>query len=100
MTGHDTFYLLLDAAAILATVLMLMMTEKPMVDRTPDESIEHHIYGMLDNQQENGDEDLMTWSVDDIVADLLAYADLDEEETEDVIRAHVITWKLKRSITT
>lgn len=107
MIEHSTFYLLIDTAAILATAIMLYLTEKPMTEKPLPmdfaESVigyrEHRIHAMLDdailNQYDIGD-----WPVDDIVADLLAYADLTDDETEEAIRPHVITWKANRSIPT
>lgn len=93
MIEHSIFYLLVDTLAILATVGMLYVTEKEM-ERRQTETIEQHIHGMLNDP--GNEEDITTWSVDDIVADLLAYADLDDQETEDVIRQHVISWKANK----
>lgn len=60
------------------------------------ETTKDRIYAMLNDAKQN-DYDVSTWTVDDIVADLLAYADLRDDETEDVIRPHVITWKMART---
>ena len=69
-----------------------------MNQQNTSETIEQRIHGMLDNAVENG-YDVRDWSADDIVADLLAFADLmDEESFGDVLKPHVITWKLKRSV--
>jgi hypothetical protein len=46
---------------------------------------------------ENQDDDISTWTADDIVADLLAFADLRDDEGEEQIKPHVITWKMKRA---
>jgi hypothetical protein len=100
LTEHSTFYLLVDATAILATAIMLYWTEKqmPNEDPKPNEQ-EQRIHAMLDSANNDGYV-IEDWSVDDIVADLLAYAELSEEETEDAIRPHVITWKANRSTPT
>lgn len=80
-----------------------MMNEKPepldfaeSVAGHTNETQEQRVHSMLEEAQTNG-YDISDWTIDDIVADLLAYADLDEEETEDVLRRHVISWKAKRS---
>lgn len=57
---------------------------------------EARIHEMLTSTVENG-YDITTWTADDIVADVLAFADLDEDEGEAEIRPHVLTWKMKRS---
>lgn len=107
---HYDFYMTVDAIAILATALMLYMTEKQtMTHEKPEpldfaesvaghanETQEQRVHAMLDDAQTNGYE-IDHWSVDDIVADLMAFADTRDDETEDVIRPHVITWKANRS---
>lgn len=61
-----------------------------------NETREQRIYAMLDNAVENR-YDFSVWTVEDIIADLLVFADLNDDEAEDEIRPHVITWKQKRS---
>lgn len=62
------------------------------------EDVEQRVHDMLDNAVENG-YDVREWTADDIVADLLAFADLmDEESFADVLKPHVVSWKLKRSV--
>lgn len=98
MIEQSTFYLVIDAAAILATAIMLYLTEEPMTD--PKAALmEQRVHAMLNDAMQN-EYDIGDWSVDDIIADLLAYADLTDDETEEAIRPHVITWKANRSVPT
>lgn len=99
MTQQSIYYLL-DGAAIIATAIMLYLTEKPMPEKPKTPTMEQRVYAMLDSAVENG-YDIRDWSVDDIVADLLAFADLtNDDDTEENIRPHVITWKISRSVPT
>ena len=94
----ETFMLTLDLIAMTAVAAMLMLTENEMTDETkpPDQTDEQRIHAMLDDAV-NNDYDISTWTADDIVADLLAFADLRDDEGEEQIKPHVITWKMKRS---
>lgn len=94
----EEFHLLSDALGLLAVVIMLHLTEEPMTQPEP-ETMEQRIHSMLDDAMDN-DYDISTWTADDIVADLLAYADLNEEETAEAIKPHVIAWKMKRGAIT
>jgi hypothetical protein len=95
-----TIYITLDVIAIVAVAVMLYLTEEPMADQPttepPEQTQEQRIHSMLDDAMLN-EYDISTWTADDIVADLLAYADLRDDEGEDEIKPHVITWKMKRS---
>jgi hypothetical protein len=73
--------------------------ELKMMTHTPPNKVdttEQRIHSMLDDAMSN-DYDIATWTADDIVADLLAYADLRDDEGENEIKPHVITWKMKRA---
>jgi hypothetical protein len=61
-----------------------------------DKQLEQRIHEMLDDAIEN-DYDIATWTADDIVADLLAFADLHDDEGAEQLKPHVITWKMKRA---
>ena len=65
----------------------------------PNEEREKRIHSMLDDTVAN-EYNITTWSADDIVADLLAFADLEQDEGEDEIKPHVITWKMKKGVVT
>jgi hypothetical protein len=98
MGKTETIMLTLDAFALFAVALMLYLTEEAAMDTTPTETIEtteHRVFSMLDDAYQHNYHDLIDWSVDDIVADLLAFAELRDDEVEDTIRPHVITWKMK-----
>ena len=86
---EEEFFFALYMVAIIATVIMLYLTEPVM----PKPSDEQRIFAMLDDAGTNG-YDITTWTADDIVADLLAYADLKESDTEETIKPHVIKWKM------
>lgn len=88
------FYVFTDTCGMIATAVMLYLTE-PNMPETKTETTEQRVHSMLDDAVANG-YDVSTWTVDDIVADLLAYADLTDEETEEAIRPHVIAWKQVR----
>lgn len=94
----EEFTLLTDALGVAATAVMLFLTTRrtAMTDTTQTtQTDEQRVHAMLDDAMEN-QYDISTWTVDDIVADLLAYADLEESDTEETLRAHIITWKAKR----
>lgn len=96
----EAMYLTLDWLGLVATAIMLHLTREDhwMTTDTPQPTDEQRIHAMLDDAV-NNDYDITTWTADDIVADLLAYADLKESEGEAEIKPHVISWKLKRSAT-
>lgn len=103
MTSEE-FRLLADALGVAATAVMLFLTtrKRPMQKSLPQdfaESVvgndEQRIHAMLDDAMEN-QYDISIWTVDDIVADLLAFADLKDSDTEETLRVHIITWKAKR----
>ena len=58
---------------------------------------EQRIHGMLEDHLANQDDDISKWTADDIVADLLAFAELHDGEGEEEIKPHVISWKMKRA---
>jgi hypothetical protein len=95
MSNEEAFYLAVDALAILATVIMLNLTEKKMPEPIT-ETDEQRIHAMLDDAQTSG-YDISTWTADDIVADLLAFAELKETDTADTLKPHVIKWKTERN---
>jgi hypothetical protein len=92
MGSEETVFATLYALAILATAIMLYLTEEPMPEPPTDEQ---RVFAMLDDAQTNG-YDISTWTADDIVADLLAYADLKEGDTEESLKPHVIAWQNAR----
>lgn len=96
---EETVWLTLDAAAILAVAIMLYLTERTMDDKKT-KSREARIHAMLDEHNKGSEYDVSGWTVDDIVADLLAYAELAEDWGEDEIKPHVITWKMKNGLVT
>lgn len=98
MTTVEGFYFMCDVLGLVAVVVMLHLTEDHMTD-LPTETMEQRIHAMLDDAMAN-DYDISTWTADDIVADLRAYADLTEDETDEAIKPHVITWKQKRGVLT
>lgn len=89
----EQVYLGLNLVAALVVVVILHLTERPMPE---PETMEQRIHSMLDDAM-NNEYDISTWTADDIVADLRAYADLTEDETDEAIKPHVITWKMKRN---
>ena len=93
LSATEQVYLGLDLTALLVVVVILHMTERPMTEPTT-ETLEQRVHAMLDDAVENG-YDITTWTADDIVADLLAFADV--TETAEDLHPHVVTWKLKRS---
>lgn len=99
---EEKVFLALDAAAILATAIMLYLTERKM-DDAKTKARENRIHEMLSEHRSGADYDVSTWTVDDIIADLLAYGEfgeMGEDWTEDDIRPHVITWKMKHGALT
>jgi hypothetical protein len=104
----ETLYLTIDAAAILAVAIHIWWTEITMEKPTPQdfaESVvgndkykerETRLHAMMDDAVAN-EYDITGWTADDIVADLLAFADLELDEGEEEIKPHVLTWKMKRS---
>lgn len=96
----NTVHLTLDMMAMVAIVIMFYLTEKAMPTTptpvVPEQTDEQRIHAMLDDAMDNK-YDISTWTADDIVADLLAFADLRDDEGEDAIKPHVITWKMKRA---
>ena len=68
------------------------MSERP---RNMQISMEQRIHAFLDDAM-NNEYDISTWTADDIVADLYAFADLYDDETPEAIKPHVITWKMGR----
>jgi hypothetical protein len=105
----EEFTLLADALGVAATAFMLflttrhtIMTEKPLPQDFAESVVgndEQRIHEMLNDAMEN-QYDISTWTVDDIVADLLAYADLEDSDTEESLRVHIITWKANRMVPT
>lgn len=95
-----TFYLCADCTAIIAVAMMLYLTEPSMHDTNepPLLTLEQKVHLNLESAIENG-YDLTTWTAEDIVADLLAFADELEEHKAEELLPHVITWKLIRSAT-
>lgn len=65
-----------------------------MVDETKT-TREQRIHAMLDDAVAN-EYDITTWPVEDIVADMLAFAELEEDEGEAEIKPHIETWKAKQ----
>lgn len=91
----ETFIITTDLLGLIAAAVTLFPLERPMAEVTT-ETAEQRIHAMLDDAMSNG-YDISTWTADDIVADLLAFADLRDDEDEAAIRPHVLTWKMKRS---
>lgn len=96
---QEGFRLLADALGVIATAVMLFLTGGKPMSQTTEQTDEQRVHAMLDDAVQN-QYDIRSWSVDDIICDLLAFAELKEGEDEAMLRPHVITWKQKRTTPT
>ena len=90
----ETAWIAFDLFGIITYGAILMCEQLKKSPAPPANSLKTKVWAMLDDGVQVNPE-IEDWSVDDIVIDLIAFAD-DVVETHDELRPHVITWKDKR----
>lgn len=82
LTQTEQVHLGLDLLGLLVVVAMLHLTESPMPEPEPElETLEQRVHAMLNDAMAN-EYDISSWTAEDIVTDLLAFADVTETAEE------------------